>query len=256
MSKKVEFHIRKLKDMSEEAEDSRDKARIEKAWGRKRFKRELEFTHARNGDHFLVPFECDTCIFRKLRKLDPNPRSESDVLLMASIRRANLDTFWSRSSDTINANRLRLLQGLRLSQMVKLNGPYLHLQPFPEYDHCGYEVAIQLLLASRRPGRNSATHLQFDSIRHLLAAYGNQVRASPKASGVTLSLTDQKGRYQRFSTDATGSLWFKRFVQGCRYRMGQEWNPNKAFSVPILLLLLDGIERRIDTSEVEEELAE
>ena len=138
--------------------------------------------------------------------------------------------------------------------MVKLEGTYVHVQPFSSYDHRGYELAFQMLLASRQPGTNSATHLQFDSIRHLLTVYGNQVRASPQSSGVTLSMADQRGRYQRFSTGSTGSLWFKRFAQGCKCCMGQQWNPNQAFLVPLLLLLLDAIDERIENTEDDEEI--
>jgi hypothetical protein len=32
----------------------------------------------------------------------------------------------------------------------------------PSYDHCGYEVAIQMLLHSRHPGRHSRDHVQLD----------------------------------------------------------------------------------------------
>ena len=70
--------------------------------------------------------------------------------------------------------------------MVRLNGPYLHLQPYPDYNHYGYEVAIQMLLDSRSSGRNSKDNLQFNTIRKLLTVFGNQVRASPQSSGVTL----------------------------------------------------------------------
>ena len=111
-------------------------------------------------------------------------------------------------------------QALKLSAMVKLDGPYVHAQLFLSYDHCDYELAVQILFASQQTGTNSATHLQFDSIRHLLTVYGNQVCA--QSSSVTLSMADQKGRYQRLSTDSAGSLWFKRFAQGCKYCMGQQ----------------------------------
>ena len=92
------------------------------------------------------------------------------------------------------------------------------------------------------------SHLLFDSIRHLLLVYGNQVRVSPKASGVTLSLADQKGRYQRFSMKPTG---FKRFTQGCRYRMVQEWNQDEAWSIPVLLLLL-ALNQKNESADVDE----
>jgi hypothetical protein len=91
----VEFHVRALGDEPGQNErNPRDRARIEKAWGRKN-PRKGDHLKARNGDHFMAPFECDLCVFRKLRKLDPIPRDPEDNLLLGCIRRMNLDAFWS-----------------------------------------------------------------------------------------------------------------------------------------------------------------
>jgi hypothetical protein len=174
-------------------------ARIKKAWERKNPKKE-DYLEARDGEHlFLAPFECDGCIFRKLEKSDPIPRDPQDDLLLACIRRMkNLDAFWSRAEDTVNGNRDKLANTLTLSSLVGLRGgPCVHDGPYPDYDHCGYEVAINmLLLSSRRPGRNSKSHLQFDTIRKLQPAYGNQVRSSPQSITMTvMALGDQKGCY-------------------------------------------------------------
>jgi hypothetical protein len=108
----------------------------------------------------------------------------------------NLDAFWSRASPTVNGNRDRLLFGIKMSKVVGLHGPYLHDGPMPSYNHCGYVVAIQMLLHSRQPGRYSKDHVQLDTIRKLRTCHENQVRASPQANKQTLSLGDQKGRYQ------------------------------------------------------------
>jgi len=45
----------------------------------------------RNGDHALIPFECDLCIFRKLKKMNPVEGRPGDDLLLGCIRRINLD---------------------------------------------------------------------------------------------------------------------------------------------------------------------
>ena len=115
----------------------------------------------------MVPFECGLCIFHKLRLANPNPRSSKDILLMATIRRMNLDDFWSRGPDTVNMNRLRLLKRLRLSQGVGLHGPCIYPALLPSYDHCGYKITVQILLVSREPGRNAKDHLQFDTMRQM-----------------------------------------------------------------------------------------
>jgi hypothetical protein len=227
--------------------------RIEEAWGRKNPKKD-DYLKARNGDHFMVPFECDTCIFRKLRKSDPTIRDPQDKLLLACIRRMNLDAFWSRAVDTVNGNRGTLAAKLKLSELVGLQGPCVHDGPFPDYDHCGYELAIDMLLMSRQAGKNARDHLQFDTIRKLHSAYGNQVRASPQATRTVMALGDQKGHYQRFATDPCASVWFHRFLEGCRYRMGQEWRPNQAMSIPLLLLVLRSVDEKIQSSTSSQDL--
>ena len=62
----------------------------------------MDFLQARDGDHLMTPFECDLCIFRKLRKVDPTPNISQDELLMVCIRRINLDSFWARVTTTVN----------------------------------------------------------------------------------------------------------------------------------------------------------
>jgi hypothetical protein len=180
--------------------------RLTKHWGSKR-ESPLDFHIARNRDHAMVPFECDLCVFRKLRKTLPDPAQPDDCLLLACIQRMNLDAFWSRASPTVNGNRDCLLFGIKMSKAVGLQGPYLHDGPMPSYDHCGYEVAIQMLLHSRHPGRHLRDHVQVDTIRKLRTCHGgNQIRASPQANKQTLSLGNQKGRYQRFSADPAASF--------------------------------------------------
>jgi hypothetical protein len=139
---------------------------------------------------------------------------------LACICQINLDTFWSRAEDTVKGNRDKLVDKVSLSNLVGLQGSCVHDRPYPDHDHCGYEVAINMLLMSRRPGRNSKSHLQFDTIRKLQSAYGNQVRSSPQSTRTVMALGNQKGRYLRFATNPCALMWFYQFLEGCRYRMG------------------------------------
>jgi predicted nuclease of predicted toxin-antitoxin system len=60
---------------------------------------ERVFHYARNGDHLMVAFECDFCVFRKIRPGErPNLIHGCDTLLLACIRRVNLDSFLSRAT--------------------------------------------------------------------------------------------------------------------------------------------------------------
>ena len=196
----------------------------------------------------MVPFECDLCVFRKLRKHSPDRSQSEQRLLLACMRRMILDAFWSRASPTVRGNRDNARMAMELSRLVGLSGTAVHDGPLPDYDHCGYEVAIQMLLKSRSPGKHSKEHCQFDAIRKICSSHGNQVRASPQANRQVLSLSDQSGRHQRLSLDPCGSFWFSRFVEGCRHRMGSIWKPNQALSTELLHALLSNAEGRIEAS--------
>ena len=41
----------------------------------------------------------------------------------------NLDSFWSRTTETVNGHRGKLEHGIRLSRTVGLEGPYTHEGP-------------------------------------------------------------------------------------------------------------------------------
>ena len=249
----MKFHIHKGPvEGGASAVDQMDRARLIQAWG-KRVQSESDYLHARNGDHTLVPFECDLCIFRKLRKCSPDPSYAPDKLLLDCIRRMNLDSFWSRTTETVNGHRGKLEHGIRLSRTVGLEGPYTHEGPMPAFNHCGYEVATQMLLNSRNPGRHSKEYCQWDTIRKLRTAYANHARASPQSNYRALSLGDQDGRYQRLTTDPCAAFWFYRFLEGCKRRMGQDWRPNQALSLELMLAVLEMTESRInDAVSVEE----
>lgn len=86
-------------------------------------------------------------------------------LLLGCIQQVSLDVTWSISSSTVEANKYQVLLGLCLSDQVNLSRPYEHFGPLPHVDHCGYEVAIQMVIHSRIPGRQSKDHTQFDTAR-------------------------------------------------------------------------------------------
>jgi hypothetical protein len=250
----VEFHVRPSSaELGAGGSDGADAERLAVAWKR-HAQSPHAFLRARDGDHFLVPFECDLCVFRKVSRRELRKDSTRDKLLMACIRRVNLDAFWSRTENTVNGNTSNLRKGLELSRLVGLDGPYVHSGPLPEYDHCGYEVAIQMVLYSRRPGVNAGDHLQLDTIRKLRTVYGNQARSAPQATRESLALGDQKGHYQRVGKDPSGSFWFSRFYQGCAKRMGQVWKPNRAMSIKLLMAVLGETEIRIQDACPGEEL--
>ena len=226
--------------------DDDDEDRILSGW-KPRKSEAGRFGTARNGDDLLVPFECDSCVFGKLFGREPSCDGDTkDAFAMACIRRVILDGFWSRARSTVAANTAKVREGLALSIGMGMKGPYENPGPLPSFDHCGYEVAVQMVASSLQKGRYSNTHKQWDTIRRFQSCYSNQVRAAREANFNSVVLSDGSGKlYQRIGRDACGSLWFSRFAMGCQKRMGQEWRPNQAISVEVLHRLLAKTEDRV-----------
>jgi hypothetical protein len=201
----------------------------------------------------MTPFECDWCIFRKLRHLSPDPDSHKDQLLLAAIRRVNLDSFWSRSTATVKGNKNRIKRAQDISTGLGLSGPFYHQGSMPPWDHCGYEAAIQMVEVSRQSGKYSDSHLQWDTVRKLRSSYDSFARISPQASSTVMALVDDRGQIQRFTQDPTSSYWFSRFLAGCRRRMGQEWRRNRALSTEMVIAVTNNAEHKLNTSESPEE---
>lgn len=135
---------------------------------------------------------------------------------------------------------------MTISESLGLSGPYRAPGPLPPFDHCGYEVALQMVIASLKAGRYAATHQQWDTFRRLWTAYSNQVRSSRIANQMWFSLADGNGSsYNQLLVKPCGSLWFQRFMAGCRKRMGQDWRPNRAISIPLMDELLTAVETRV-----------
>ena len=93
---------------------------------------------ARPGDHLLAPFECEICVFLKLKGRHPMQFRDEDRLLCETLRRANLDVFWSRERATV-ANTVSDTRKLcKMSKEAGLKGPFVSWEPIIEWNHCGY----------------------------------------------------------------------------------------------------------------------
>ena len=245
------FYIKNLtQDLSNEGEIDPDEVeRMEDAWGDKMRSKD-DFQIARNGDHIFIPFECHFYIFLKLKNREPNRDNEKDQLLLKCAQRVILDSFWSRGSSTIDGYVRLARTQLKLSDQLGLDGPFTLKSPMPVHDHCGYELAISMVLYSTRPGRHDRNYTQFDTIRKLRTVCGNFIRAYGNSNHLNLAMSDQKGGYQVISQDESASFWFKQFIIGTKNRMGQVWKPNRGMLTKLLLELIKVIEEKIENQIV------
>jgi hypothetical protein len=153
-----------------------------------------------------------------------------------------LEPFRKHGEWTVGSSK----KGIALSKLVGLEPPYLEPGPLPDFDHCGYGMAIQLLLKPREAGRYHTSHQQWDTVRRMSMAYRNQVRASGAANSSTLSVGEADGKkYSRICGDPCSSLWYSRFSAGCKGRMGQDWRPDRAMTPKLMKVLFSKIEDRL-----------
>ena len=162
---------------------------------------------ARNGDYLITQFQCDDCWFRNLHKRSPNPLSQADDLLLALIRRVNLDALWSRTPKTVSTSVSGMKKILATSRHFNYQPPFESLGPWPIDDVWGFRLAITILQASQQPGRTSKTHSQFDFIRKIASPYSNHYQACTKAASETwVMLSDFKNSF--FTDCSTRSEFF------------------------------------------------
>jgi len=197
------------------------------------------YTHARNGDFLVTPFQCDLCIFRNLQRRNPIGTPQDDLLLCC-IRRINLDAVWGRESATVASTLRGARQMVTMWRQVGVAPAFPAIGPYPVSDSFGYRVAIAMVLKSLEPGRY-AQFQQFESIRKLRASFSNIYMASVQGTGSLRSFGGDRAKH--FLTDSpTQSLFFERFSIGCVRRMGQEVQQNWAITLPTVHALLDRLE--------------
>ena len=236
-SSDISFHIFQIQ------KDEEDEERFDRVWRRKW--EDQKYHHARNGDHLMTPFECDLCIFIKLKHRYPVASSAVDRRLITCIRRINLDAFWARATSTV-ANNLRSVKKiLTTSQLVELPGPFKSFGPMPLHDHCGYQVAIDMVLFSTQSARYSKDYTQFDTIRHLRSAFGTFDLISSKGATMNLTISGSGSQTREINQSPTSLIWFRRFYAGCRSRMGQVYKPNLALPTEIIVKVLELVRRDI-----------
>ena len=141
------------------------------------FEDEDRFRTARDGDDLMVPFQCDDCHFENITGRMPTQWSHRDALLLTCIRRATLDSFWSRERSTVASN---LGQGFKYQGIMDTLGlGHRALRPkgpWPKEDVWGIKEACALLLRSKDKGEHADT-IQFETMRQMRAFLSNYEHA-------------------------------------------------------------------------------
>ena len=204
---------------------------------------ELRFKQARDGDHLMCSFQCDTCIFYMMKGRYPIERNNKDILLEICIRRANLDAMWSREPSTVAGNRRETEKMIKTGSDLGIEPSFEALGPFPLNDVQGFKVAVCMLKRSLEPGRY-AIYSQFETIRKFRSTYSNIYMASIQGCMEASSIGRSTPK-SFLSHCPTNSLWFEKFSLGCLKRMGQIIKQDLGISIEVELALLEQIKQDI-----------
>ncbi len=208
---------------------------------------EWRYTCARVGDHLLRPFQCDYCTFLSLRGHLPScrvPLPGDQEILLTTIRRENLDGFWSREPATVKSH----LAGIKqlLSDGTTMKVMLLPIPtPVPFGETMGMKVALGLLRKSLRPGIDGA--MKFSTVRKQREVFTGISNAFGGAREDELVFARDKSRLVATSSETYNS-WFVEFVLGLQVRMGIETKQDQVISRALVGELITSIESRFLTA--------
>ena len=206
----------------------------------------------------MSPFECDLCVFRAVTERNPSKNIGRDLVLSAVIRRCSLDAFWSRATSTVLSNAQRMRKLIQVGYVELGMEPPLFEPALRNLSDCGDRFTAHVMVKnSMQAGRYSESHLQFDTIRKLKATLANyHLTVSDADSKIPFGIASDSGMFLRFATGTASSVWMDRFIQGCRKRMGQDWRPDRAMSIKLVLSVLKAGQEVIAVESSSEKVAD
>jgi hypothetical protein len=192
---------------------------------------ELDFLVAREGDHLFCPFECDMCSFHRLRGRPSVTDAPEDKTLLAFIRRANLDAFWSRRPGTVSGLRMLFREQVEVGETFGFE-MFPPLGPYGRDYQSGMKAAIGILSRCQRPGRDE-DKLKWSSARKARTVHTNVHAASARGAEGAMVWRSERSRFIA-TTSPTETTWFNAFMTGARARMGERPKQDAAISVAVM----------------------
>ena len=209
---------------------------------------------ARRGEWAIAPFQCENCWFVNLHHRVPLTDSMRDQNLLHTLRRANLDIFWSREYKTIQTVTGHIREIIRRAKEADRPVPLDPLPPWPVRDDQGMGIAIMMLEKSVEPGRNTSKYSQFDTVRKLRSAAFNVFAASSTGSASRYAVKSSKDqKLSHLFTGSTQSLLMENFTSGMKARMPQKTVRNKALVSEVIGPMLDRMEAELEDVETDAE---
>jgi hypothetical protein len=170
----------------------------------------LRFAVVRPGDHLFCPFQCELCHFRNIQGRSPNRGLGplDDTELMKSLRRVNLDAFWSRKPTTVAQHLGKVNRDLQIAHEMGMSNP-----PMPKLG-----AAAIVARHSMDPGITEDT-VQFETVRKIKSAFVNLYQASVENAS-TAVIGGKDGKKQLVMGVPIYHGWYDRSQTGMHHHMG------------------------------------
>jgi hypothetical protein len=192
------------------------------------------FKFGRKGDSLITGFQCDRCHVRNIRWREPVEGDAKEDLQLLWLRRAILDSLWSRESSTVRSNLSRVVELELLGDELDYYESTPRLGPYPLRDTFGMKVATIMIHKSTQPGRNAAA-VQYDTIHQLRTGYSNVYHASTWQETVAVMASDLKKLH--ITSCPTDNIWFGKFMLGMQKRLGRQIKQDCGLSIDVMLKL-------------------
>ena len=205
----------------------------------KQTEREERINYGTAGAHAVMPFQCECCWMQVLEGRRPEV---GDELLLACIRRVNLDAMTGKSRDTINQHVGRIRRVLGFNAKYRKTPTFAARGPLPEKDVVGMGTALDMIMYSLESTGRNEKFVQYDTLRQIRSTVTKNYESSPQ--GISEGMCFSKGTGKvRMTECPTQSEFFGDFLNGLEYRMGGTSKANLPVSIRVIVELLKRIKR-------------
>ena len=123
--------------------------------------------------------------------------------------------------------------------MIMIADPLPPLGPFPKYIHLGMLQAMMVIMRSMEPGRGKGGKIKYGTARKVRSTFTVLWDISPDSGGdLTFSTSSSKGKYVATRNPAEGRM-YQAFAMGCCAQMGDVVQPDRAYTISVLLKLVE-----------------
>lgn len=215
----------------------------------KQAEREDRINYGIAGAHVVMPFQCECCWMKVLEGRAPRV---GDELLVACIRRVNLDAMTGQSKDTIKQHVNRMRRVLNFSKKYGKTPSFVPRGPLPPEDRVGMGTGLDMIIYSLEAEGRNDPYVQFSTLRQVRSSATKNYDSSPQ--GVMEGTCFARGTSKvRISECPTQSEFFGVFLNGLEYRMGVTSKANLPVSIRVIVELLKRVKSDAAGMEVKAE---